>query len=144
MKRIYLISLLLIVFTTSCGSKPATVGGSYNSKTYVMIVGVLKWSSPNLSSFSNVNRKDQELYNLFIKQGVPKEQTVLLLDEAATKETIKKELEAIVAKVPDGGTFVFYYAGHGTKKSDGSTFFANYDINTSELETTGLSVSYVG
>jgi hypothetical protein len=144
MKRLLLLPLMLLLFATSCGSRPASVAGPEKSKTYVMIVGVLKWQNPGLSSFSDVHRKDQELYDVLIKQGIPKEQTVLLLDEAATLASIKKEYEALLAKVPSDGTFIFYYAGHGTKEKNGQTYFANYDINLSNLESSGLSASYLG
>lgn len=148
MKRFFLIPLFLLGFAISCGSRYAPINNNNSntndhSKTYVLVIGVLKWEH-GLSPFSDVNRKDRELYELFIKQGVPKEQMVILLDESATLKNIKKEFETMIAKVPETGTFIFYYAGHGMKKKDGDTYFANYDINTKQPETTGLAVEYIG
>ncbi len=148
MKRIFLVPFILLGFIVSCGSKTKPINSNKTndidySNTYVMVVGVLKWEN-GLSPFSDVNRKDKELYDLFIKLGVPKENMVIMLDEEATLENIKKEFESLLSKVPETGTFIFYYAGHGMKKKDGSTFFANYDINTNQPGTTGLAVEYIG
>jgi hypothetical protein len=75
---------------------------------------------------------------------VTADHSVILLDADATLDRIKKEYEALLAKVPEGGTFIFYYAGHGTKEKDGSAYFANYDLNTNSTASTGLAVSYLG
>jgi hypothetical protein len=143
MKRSFILILFFLV-AASCGSRSTNAGASGPSDTWIMIVGVLKWENPGLSPFSDVNRKDKELYDLYVKQGIPKEHSILLLDEEATLKNIKKSLEGLLAKIPKNGNFVFYYAGHGMKEKNGDTYFANYDINTAQAESTGLSVSWIG
>ncbi len=144
MKKLLLLPFCLLALTPSCGSRPVDATKADHSKTFVMIVGVLKWQNPGLSAFSDVHRKDQELYDVFKMQGVSEDHMVLLLDEAATLANIQSSLEEILEKVPSDGTFIFYYAGHGTKEKDGRTYFANYDIDLDNLGTTGLSVNYIG
>lgn len=97
--------------------------------TYVFMSGVLKWQSPSLSSFSNRNRKDEELYNLLLSNGVKKENTVFLKDNEATLENMKSNLKALLQKTSASSTFIFYYAGHGVRGGNGPVCFANYDYD---------------
>lgn len=97
------------------------------ANTYGVIVGVLKWEKSALSGFSDRNRKDQELHDLLVKRGVPKENLALLLDEKATLANIRTALATMSKQAKAGSTFVFYYAGHGSKLPNDNFAFCNYD-----------------
>ena len=53
------------------------------SKTYVVIAGVLQWPEGRLGSFPTKHRKDEELFETLKERGVPAEQMKLLLDRFA-------------------------------------------------------------
>lgn len=97
------------------------------SNTYVLIAGVLKWQSPSLSSFSNKNRKDEELFNLLLGKGVSRANAIFLKDHEATLANMTNELKNLLSRTTAGSTFIFYYAGHGVRAGDGPVCFANYD-----------------
>ncbi|HKB40239.1 MAG TPA: hypothetical protein VKD72_27665, partial [Gemmataceae bacterium] len=67
-------------------------------ETYGVIVGVLEWEHPGLSSFSKRHRKDQELHDLLVERGVPAANLALLLDKEATLANIHKALHRIAAR----------------------------------------------
>lgn len=96
-------------------------------KTKIVIIGVLKWEDPNISTFSDRNRKDQELYDLFIEMGVPKENISLLLDQEATLSNMQDAIRSKMEVCESDETFIFYYAGHGVKTKD-KYYFCNYDM----------------
>src|SRR5262245_38319778 len=91
-----------------------------------VLVGVLKWESPALGSFSARNRKDQELRDLLVRRGAPARDLALLLDEQATLANIRRSLREVVSQARPGSTFLFYYAGHGSLVP-GGVAFCNYD-----------------
>jgi hypothetical protein len=111
--------------------------------TYILMVGVLSWQDPNLSSFESKNRKDQALYDLFKTLGVPTENMMILLDQEATLENIKQQLTDLASKTNSQSTFLFYYAGHGTKLKNGEAFFCNYDYVSGKEASKGLNVSMI-
>ncbi len=123
---------------------PSSLGGEARrwdpKKTYAVISGVLSWDDPTLVSFSKTERKDQELYELLGARGVPADQRKLLLDEKATTKAVLAAVDDLVARAEKGSTFIFYYAGHGTKTDGNHIVFATTDIDTKNLAKTGLHV----
>ena len=109
-------------------------------RTWVVAAGVLEWADPNFHSFSKTHRKDQELFDVLGAGGVPAEQRKLLLDGRATSTAVLKSLAEVVSQVPEGGTLIFYFTGHGAKEANGQIVFATSDINSKELASTGLHV----
>lgn len=115
----------------------------YNySETYAVIVGVLKWQDTGLTTYSERFRKDKELYLLLIKKGVKPENILFLEDSHATLKNIKAGLKKIIARAGANSTFIFYYEGHGLNR-EGTYYFANYDIQTDNVEQTGFSVNFL-
>jgi len=110
--------------------------------TYGVIVGVLEWSDPSLSPFTKADRQDRVLYQTFRRRGVPKQNLLLLLDEAATRDAVLAALKEQAAAAEPDATFIFYYAGHGVRTSE-DAYLANVDLRVSTPDDTGLSVDDV-
>ena len=100
-------------------------------KTHALIVSVLKWKH-GLGSFPKRNRKDQELRDLLVKRGVPKENITMLLGKEATLEKIRKATVDRLGKTSTDSTLIIYYQGHGW--ATGKDFcFANYDVGAKNV-----------
>jgi hypothetical protein len=129
---------------TSAQATPAPPSSTATSprwepkKTYAVIAGVLSWKDPALASFPTEERKDQELYDVLGARGVPGPNRVLLLDEAATAAAVREAVVRLASRAEPGSTFLFYFAGHGTKTNDDRIVFTTSDTDTSQLETSGL------
>lgn len=117
---------------------------SFGENTYGVVAGVLEWSDKDFSPFEKRNRKDKEFYELLKSRGAANN-VKLLIDDEATLENMKNEIEKALEKAPAGSTFIFYYAGHGVKDSKTNLkFFANSDIRGSDYNTSGFSVKWLG
>jgi len=95
--------------------------------TRLVITGVLKWQDPTVSSFSDDNRKDQELFDLLSSTGIPDSSKTLLLDHESTLDKMTNTIRRQMKACTENSTFVFYYAGHGSKIGS-SYYFCNYDM----------------
>lgn len=132
MRRNRIYFLLLVAFFISELASANPPGPINPENTFVFIAGVLKWQSPELKPFSDRNRKDEELYKLFLSKGVKAQNIVYLKDEEATLMNARKNLDGLLNKTTPGSTFIFYYAGHGVRAGDGPVSFANYDYMDSK------------
>ncbi len=144
-------TLLLAVFVGACwfvaipSVCQAEQAGSLDfANTYAVIVGVLHWEDKGLTAFPPEHRKDQELYDMLRKRGVPADNMALLLDERATLANIRKELQTIAAKAKPDSTLIFYYAGHGWRMPTGTAAFANYDYSAKKANHPGFEVREIG
>ncbi len=108
------------------------------ANTYAVIVGVLHWEDKGLTPYPTENRKDQELYDVLRKRGVPAEHMILLLDDQGTLAKIRKSLQTISAKAKPESTLILYYAGHGWRTVQGDTQFANYDYHSKQPDKPAL------
>lgn len=97
------------------------------ANTHAVIVGVLKWETKGVTSFSERHRKDRELRDTLVKCGVPADQITMLLDEEATLESMRRAVRTAATQAKPGSTLIVYYAGHGGKDSDNHYTFLNYD-----------------
>jgi len=111
------------------------------ASTRAVIAGVLTWQNPTLSPFSARHRKDQEFFDLLGARGVPANARALLLDSKATRAAILAEITRSAAAVAPGGTFVFYYAGHGLSVGNAEVYLASWDLDPLHPRKTGLAVS---
>src|SRR5262249_35290850 len=64
-------------------------------------------------------------------------------DEKGTLDGMRKALNDVAAKTKPDSTFLFYYAGHGNRKPDGSVEFANYDYSGRQPDKPGFAVREV-
>jgi hypothetical protein len=133
----------LTLLLLSLWSGPAVADELKPDNTYGVIVGVLKWQSPALGSFSARHRKDQELRNLLVQRGVPAKNIALLLDEQATLANIRSALRTVASAARPGSTFLFYYAGHGSLRGK-DVSFCNYDCGSKDPKKPALALSEVG
>jgi WD40 repeat protein len=79
--------------------------------------------------------------------GIPKEQTILLLNDQATLISLKRTLGTeLRRKAGEKDTVIVYYAGHGAPEADASAgdddglekYIVPYDADPRDLYTTGL------
>ncbi len=131
----------LAVLVLVCGQSTAVCDDAAAldpGKTHAVIVGVLHWQSPSISTFSSESRKDRELHETLLGMGVPKENMALVLDEEATLERIRQTIKDVSSKAGSGDTLIFYYAGHGTSV-DGQACLYNYDVDAEDKPHTALT-----
>src|SRR5262245_28934432 len=136
-------SALLVLSLVPVG-RPARADELKPENTCGVLVGVLKWEHPVLSSFSDRHRKDRELYGLLVRRGVPAKNLALLLDNDATLANIRRSLVATAAKAGPGSTFLFYHAGHGGLRPGGGVEFYNYDYSPNPPKKPALQLAEVG
>jgi hypothetical protein len=113
------------------------------AKTYVFFAGVLKWQDPSLASFSDRNRKDEELFRLLAGTGIPAANMICLKDKEATLSNIKTRMQELLTKTSTGSKFIFYYAGHGVRAGNKPACFANYDYRDGNGFSTDIVSSLV-
>ena len=104
-------------------------------RVYAIVVGLLDWQSPDLSSFSAEGRQDVEFYSALLALGVPETNMVKLIDAEATLARIRQELSNLAQNAPYDSTFIFYFTGHGARRRAG-TCFTNHDVQTNDLPNT--------
>ncbi len=95
-----------------------------------------------LPSFNPNNRLDLKFSELLTGNGTSGENLSVLIDNKATLERIRKEIERLAAKAPADSIFLFYYTGHGLNEN-GQTYLANYDIDPNGPDGTGLTPQMV-
>ena len=132
------VTVFLVLFAHQAVASESDRASFEPARTHAVIVGVLRWQSPAISTFSSENRKDQQLYYTLAERGVPKENMALLLDDEATLEGIRNALREVSSKAKDGDTLIFYYAGHGTSV-DGNATLYNYDVDPAKKADTSLT-----
>lgn len=113
----------------------------FTSSTRALVVGVLEFQDPSLADFSSVLRRDAEVARTLVERGVPAANVVTLLDAQATRAAVLDALAAAADATPQGGTLIFYYAGHGTRTQDGDIAYVAVDTYGSTAHTTGLSLA---
>lgn len=145
---ILLLSTLSLLFPSATAANDSSTSANSKAKTkwepahtLVFIIGVLKWRSGELESFSSKNRRDAQLLQALINAGVPKAQTKYLADSSATLPAIFSSLRSSLKNCPPQDTFVFYYCGHGWLDEKGKGFFANYDAGKTNADC--LSVDQI-
>lgn len=110
------------------------------SRTWLFFVGVLEWQDPEYEQFPKEGRRDEVLLDALVGRGVPEDQTVFLVDTAATKARIEKRFAAHLRRAKPGDVLWLYYAGHGERLKSGETGFVPYDSSDSDPLWTASSV----
>lgn len=82
-----------------------------------LIVGINEYADPS-NNLSGCVNDAVDVYDTLLICGFPRTRRKLLLNEKATTENIKKELNKLVAGAEPGDVLVFYYSGHGSQVPD--------------------------
>jgi uncharacterized caspase-like protein len=130
MTRHYLSVFLLASLAMAAQAQPITLmpPEALATKTYAVVVGVADYAAINKLRYS-----DDDAYHfhtsLINPQGwaVPRNQTILLVDEDATKANIMAALQAVAAAADANDNIIFYYSGHGAQ---GGLFPYDFDPDT--------------
>ena len=120
---------VLVLFLVLCLSIPLQALPAHLDKerVWVFVVGVLKFENHDLASWSTKNRRDSQLVEYFILQGVNRDHIVYLADEQATKPEIHKRLASLLKRSHAGDSLFLYYTGHGGNEESGVGTFSTYD-----------------
>lgn len=125
---------------SAAATAPLTQAPLLDAGTRVVIAGLLEFSDPGLSGFSNADRRDVELGRVLVERGVPASRVTTLLDQQATRAAILAALTTAADATPPGGTLVFYYAGHGIRTESGQIAYVAYDTHSEYPDRPGVSV----
>ncbi|WNH13861.1 caspase family protein [Thalassobellus suaedae] len=121
-------------------SNSAIVSG----RTLLISVGIEEYL--RTSDFSKVryaNKDASELKKAFeIDSTIDENEIVLLINQQATKSTIKKELEKITQKATKFDRIIFFFAGHGAY-SEGQNWIVPFDAYKTDITNTGISIKEI-
>ncbi|MFK8113686.1 MAG: caspase domain-containing protein [Rubripirellula sp.] len=129
-------SLMAVLVASICLPIQAEPPRVDPKQTHALIVGVLQWQERSLTTYPKMKRQDVALRDQLVEMGVPKSNLTLLLDQKATRSTIYRALEQLTESASSESTLIVYYAGHGML-NDQQGVFANYDIQTNRMASTG-------
>lgn len=108
--------MIAVVGATICGE---TIGRADDEmawqprQTRVFIVSLTRFKANRLHSFTTDDRLDDRFAQVFRDRGVPASQIVLLKDDEATIQNIKREFTSSLRKSGPAETLFFYFGSHG-------------------------------
>jgi hypothetical protein len=128
-KTAFLTSIVVACWLASIPTTFARERDWQPQRTWVFIVGILKWEDPKtFPSFPQANRRDAQLADFFRREGVPSNQLVYLQDAQATTRRVRERFTQMLSQSREGDLLFVYFTGHGYKSDDErTTFFATYD-----------------
>jgi hypothetical protein len=115
-------------------------------KIWAVVIGISQYKGVQSLRYAD---KDALAFHDYLANhiGVPKEQTILLLNDQATLVNLKRTLGTdLRRKAGEKDTVIVYYAGHGAPEADASAgdddglekYIVPYDADPRDLYTTGL------
>jgi tetratricopeptide (TPR) repeat protein len=116
--------------------------------SYALIIGIAHYANlPASAELKYPDRDAQSIYTTLISQqggDFPAEHVRMLTDAQATRSNILHELETWLPSVthPDDRVLI-YFAGHGFI-ARGKAYLAPYDVNLSQVATTGIPMDELG
>ena len=126
----------------ACGAHPAPKWEP--KKVLVFAVSVIE--PPDAKSFSfnpQKERRDVELMKWFKRSGTPADQIRHLRGSHATLSASREALSVHLRLSRPGNLLVFYYTGHGSRQSDGATYFVPRDFREDAIARTGWGVAEI-
>lgn len=87
--------------------------------TWVFAVGILHFQSETLHGWPEEGRMDTVMLDALRERGVPPDHILFLKNEEATSPALRKKFSEFVKRPGPNDTLIFYYAGHGWRKTDG-------------------------
>ena len=120
------------------------------SDTFAIVIGIDYKNRKDIPHLQYASNDARQVYEVLIDPrygGVPKENTILLLNERATRNQMMVALRKIRDR--DGYVYV-YYSGHGAPKTKGDQFIDAYLVpdnaivtDPEALEDTSIKMSYL-
>jgi Caspase domain len=103
-----------------------------------VIVGVNEYTNPNLSSLKFAVSDAEKLLKILNEMGgFDSEDCILLTNQEATYDNVKRALSDSLSKLQDGDLFFFYFSGHGFSSTD-EGYAMLYDSKIDKNETFNL------
>ena len=127
---------------------PAGVAKVAIPRSYALIVGIATYKNlPEKAQLKFSNRDAEDIYTTLISTdggNFPAQNVHKLINQDATLENLRKELEAWLPSVtgPDDRVMI-YFAGHGFI-SGGTAFLAPYDVDPAKISATALPMEELG
>lgn len=109
---------------------------------WAVVVGISKYQKENLKL--NFADKDAQLFYEFLRSpfggGLSENNSILLVNEQATRENIIKALNDKLNRAFDEDMVIIYFAGHGMPDPVGNeVYFLSYDAKPDNLAGTAVS-----
>jgi len=117
-------------------------------RSYALVVGIASYKNlPEKAQLKYSNRDAEDIYTTLISTGggnFPAENVHKLINEAATLQNFRKELEDWLPSVtkPEDRVLI-YFAGHGFI-SAGTAYLAPYDVDPANIANTALPMQELG
>ena len=117
-------------------------------RSYALVIGISAYKNlPASAQLAFPNRDAEDIYAALISpEGgqFPAENVHKLINERATIENIRHELEVWLPSVTkDDDRVLIYFAGHGFV-ADGKGWLATYDVNIHDIPNTAYSMDKLG
>jgi len=120
------------------------------SDTFAVVIGIDYKNRKDIPHLQYASNDARQVYEVLIDPrygGVPKENTILLLNERATRN----QMMVALRKIRDRNGYVYvYYSGHGAPKTKGNQFIDAYLVpdnaivsDPEALEDTSIKMSYL-
>ena len=128
---------------------PATKNAPVNiPRSYALVIGIASYKNlPASAQLAYPNRDAEDMYTTLISaEGgqFPAENVHTLINEKATVENIRHELEVWLPSVTkDDDRVLIYFAGHGFVSS-GKAYLAPYDVDLKNIASTSYPMDQLG
>lgn len=117
---------------------------SSTPKIYAMVVGVSKYTDPNIPSLKFAER-DALAFAEFLKSpqagAVPPQNISVLTNAQATRSAIMRDLVQLIARSGPEDLFIFFFSGHGKNDQlENSGYMLTYDSENENEAGTAISM----
>lgn len=86
-------------------------------RRFALLVGINKYQESG-NNLSGCVADVEDVYNLLVERGFPRDNIRVLTDERATRQAILERLRWLVDDSKPGDILVYYHSGHGTQVRD--------------------------
>ena len=117
-------------------------------RSYALVIGIARYKNlPDSAQLAYPNRDAEDMYTTLISaEGgqFPAENVHKLIDDKATIENIRHELDVWLPSVTkDDDRVLIYFAGHGFV-SGGNGYLATYDVDIHNIQKTAYPMAQLG
>ena len=113
-----------------------------SGKSYLLVLGIENYHEGALAKVKYAEKDAIEFSNAFLGLGYNKEDSILLINDRATKTSILNSLSKIVDKTTENDRIIFYFAGHGFSVN-GMNMLAPVDAAIDSLENTCIAIGEI-